>query len=68
VKDAVALLRQQRSVLVVAHRAVDCARCRPHHRDGARPRCCESGSHEALAASNGIYARLLSSGADTLTN
>jgi len=67
VKDAVALLRQQRSVLVVAHRLSTV-------RDADRiivmehGRAVESGSHEALAASNGIYARLLSSGADTLTN
>ena len=67
VKDAVSLLRQQRSVLVVAHRLSTV-------RDADRiivmehGRAVESGSHEALAASNGIYARLLSSGADTLTN
>jgi subfamily B ATP-binding cassette protein MsbA len=65
VKDAVALLRQQRSVLVVAHRLSTV-------RDADRiivmehGRAVESGSHEALAAANGAYARLLASGTDAL--
>lgn len=63
VKDAVALLRQQRSVLVVAHRLSTV-------RDADRiivmehGRAVESGSHESLAAANGAYARLLASGSD----
>ena len=63
VKDAVALLRQQRSVLVVAHRLSTV-------RDADRiivmehGRAVESGSHESLAAANGAYARLLESGND----
>ena len=63
VKDAVALLRQQRSVLVVAHRLSTV-------RDADRiivmehGRAVESGSHESLAAANGAYARLLASGND----
>ena len=66
VKDAVALLRQQRSVLVVAHRLSTV-------RDADRiivmehGRAVESGSHESLAAANGAYARLLASGSDALT-
>ena len=66
VKDAVALLRQQRSVLVVAHRLSTV-------RDADRiivmehGRAVESGSHEELAAANGAYARLLASGTDALT-
>jgi len=65
VKDAVALLRQQRSVLVVAHRLSTV-------RDADRiivmehGRAVESGSHEELAAANGTYARLLASGTDAL--
>ena len=65
VKDAVALLRQQRSVLVVAHRLSTV-------RDADRiivmehGRAIESGSHEELAAANGTYARLLASGTDAL--
>jgi len=65
VKDAVALLRQQRSVLVVAHRLSTV-------RDADRiivmehGRAVESGSHEELAAANGAYARLLASGTDAL--
>ncbi len=66
VKDAVALLRQQRSVLVVAHRLSTV-------RDADRiivmehGRAVESGSHDELAAANGAYARLLASGTDALT-
>jgi len=66
VKDAVALLRQQRSVLVVAHRLSTV-------RDADRiivmehGRAVESGSHDELAAANGAYARLLASGSDALT-
>jgi subfamily B ATP-binding cassette protein MsbA len=66
VKDAVALLRQQRSVLVVAHRLSTV-------RDADRiivmehGRAVESGSHDELAAANGSYARLLASGTDALT-
>ena len=66
VKDAVALLRQQRSVLVVAHRL-------SMVRDADRiivmehGRAVESGSHDELAAANGSYARLLASGTDALT-
>ena len=65
VKDAVALLRQQRSVLVVAHRLSTV-------RDADRiivmehGRAVESGSHDELAAANGAYARLLASGTDAL--
>jgi len=65
VKDAVALLRQQRSVLVVAHRLSTV-------RDADRiivmehGRAVESGSHDELAAANGPYARLLASGTDAL--
>ena len=65
VKGAVALLRQQRSVLVVAHRLSTV-------RDADRiivmehGRAVESGSHEELAAANGTYARLLASGTDAL--
>ena len=65
VKDAVALLRQQRSVLVVAHRLSTV-------RDADRiivmehGRAVESGSHDELAAANGSYARLLASGTDAL--
>jgi len=65
VKDAVALLRQQRSVLVVAHRLSTV-------RDADRiivmehGRAVESGSHDELAAANGSYARLLASGSDAL--
>ena len=65
VKDAVALLRQQRSVLVVAHRLSTV-------RDADRiivmehGRAVESGSHDELAAANGTYARLLASGTDAL--
>ena len=67
VKDAVALLRQQRSVLVVAHRLSTV-------RDADRiivmeqGRAVESGSHEELAAANGTYARLLASGTDALAS
>jgi subfamily B ATP-binding cassette protein MsbA len=66
VKDAVSLLRQQRSVLVVAHRLSTV-------RDADRiivmdhGRAVESGSHDALVAANGVYAGLLARGADTLT-
>ncbi len=66
VKDAVALLRQQRSVLVVAHRLSTV-------RDADRiivmehGRAVESGSHDELAAANCAYARLLASGTDALT-
>ncbi len=66
VKDAVALLRQQRSVMVVAHRLSTV-------RDADRiivmehGRAVESGNHEELAAANGTYARLLASGTDALT-
>jgi subfamily B ATP-binding cassette protein MsbA len=66
VKDAVSLLRQQRSVLVVAHRLSTV-------RDADRiivmehGRAVESGSHDALMAASGVYARLLASGADTLS-
>jgi len=65
VKDAVALLRQQRSVLVVAHRLSTV-------RDADRiivmehGRAVESGSHDELAVANGSYARLLASGTDAL--
>jgi len=65
VKDAVALLRQQRSVLVVAHRLSTV-------RDADRiivmehGRAVESGSHDELATANGTYARLLASGTDAL--
>lgn len=65
VKDAVSLLRQQRSVLVVAHRLSTV-------RDADRiivmehGRAVESGSHDALVAADGVYARLLARGADTL--
>jgi subfamily B ATP-binding cassette protein MsbA len=65
VKGAVALLRQQRSVLVVAHRLSTV-------RDADRivvmehGRAVESGSHGELAAANGTYARLLASGTDAL--
>ena len=65
VKDAVALLRQQRSVLVVAHRLSTV-------RDADRiivmehGRAVESGSHEELAGASGAYARLLASGTDAL--
>ena len=65
VKDAVALLRQQRSVLVVAHRLSTV-------RDADRiivmehGRAVEAGSHDELAAANGSYARLLASGTDAL--
>ncbi len=65
VKDAVSLLRQQRSVLVVAHRLSTV-------RDADRiivmehGRAVESGSHDALLAAKGVYARLLARGADTL--
>lgn len=65
VKDAVALLRQQRSVLVVAHRLSTV-------RDADRiivmehGRAVESGSHDELAAANGSYTRLLASGTDAL--
>jgi len=65
VKDAVALLRQQRSVLVVAHRLSTV-------RDADRiivmehGRAVESGSHDELAAASGPYARLLASGTDAL--
>jgi len=65
VKDAVALLRQQRSVLVVAHRLSTV-------RDADRiivmehGRAVESGSHEELAAAHGTYARLLAGGTDAL--
>ena len=67
VKGAVALLRQQRSVLVVAHRLSTV-------RDADRivvmehGRAVESGSHEELAAANGTYARLLASGTDALAS
>ncbi len=66
VKGAVALLRQQRSVLVVAHRLSTV-------RDADRivvmehGRAVESGNHDALLAASGVYARLLASGADTLS-
>ena len=65
VKDAVALLRQQRSVLVVAHRLSTV-------RDADRiivmehGRAVESGSHDELATAHGTYARLLASGTDAL--
>jgi subfamily B ATP-binding cassette protein MsbA len=65
VKDAVALLRQQRSVLVVAHRLSTV-------RDADRiivmehGRAVESGKHEELSVTNGAYARLLASGTDAL--
>jgi len=67
VKGAVALLRQQRSVLVVAHRLSTV-------RDADRivvmehGRAVESGGHEELAAANGTYARLLASGTDALAS
>ena len=67
VKGAVALLRQRRSVLVVAHRLSTV-------RDADRivvmehGRAVESGSHEELAAANGTYARLLASGTDALAS
>jgi subfamily B ATP-binding cassette protein MsbA len=65
VKDAVALLRQQRSVLVVAHR-LSTVRDADSIIVMEHGRAVESGSHDELAAANGSYARLLASGTDAL--
>ena len=65
VKDAVSLLRQQRSVLVVAHR-LSTVRDADRNIVMEHGRAVESGSHDALLAAKGVYARLLARGADTL--
>jgi subfamily B ATP-binding cassette protein MsbA len=65
VKDALAQLRLNRTVLVVAHRLSTV-------RDADRivvmdkGRMVECGSHQALLAANGTYARLLASGSGVL--
>jgi subfamily B ATP-binding cassette protein MsbA len=63
VKNALDTLRKDRTVVVVAHRLSTI-------RDADRivvmehGRIVESGTHQALAAANGSYARLLASGTD----
>ena len=62
VKDSLALLRKNRTVLVVAHR-LSTIRDADHIVVLEGGRIAEAGNHASLAQAGGVYARLLASGA-----
>jgi subfamily B ATP-binding cassette protein MsbA len=66
VKESLALLRKNRSVLVVAHR-LSTIRDADRIVVLERGRITEMGDHASLSQSGGVYARLLASGADELS-
>ena len=63
VKDALALLRKNRTVLVVAHR-LSTIRDADHIVVLDAGRIAEAGNHATLSKAGGVYARLLASGAE----
>ena len=65
IKDALVELRQNRTVLVVAHRLTT-IRDADHIVVMAHGRIVEQGSHESLASAGGAYAALLASGEGVL--